>query len=123
MFSNDDTIAGTYWSAMNFLISDQGQHGMTNAKYVTKEAHQSIMRSIKGRMNPLNLSDEKIVAGKQVRINSKREEFLNWLSPEKRKEAIAIEHEYFYRLRKFEKIIANKYYKERHFVFPWAKFI
>ena len=26
-------------------------------------------------------------------------------------------------LRKFEKLVKNKYYKERYFVFPWSKFI
>ena len=123
MFGNDDSIAKAYWTAMSFIVSDQGQHGLTNAKYATKEAHELIMRSAKGRMNPLNLSDEKIISGKQVRTYSKREEFLNWLSPEKRKEALTVESDYYYKLRKFEKLIKNNYYKERHFVFPWSKFI
>ena len=108
---------------MDFLISDQGQHGITNARYATKEAHGLIMRSVKGRMNPLNISDEKIIAGKHIRTTAKREEFLNWLTPEKRKDAIALEIQYFYRLRKFEKLIRKKYYKESYFVFPWSKFI
>ena len=77
------------------------------------------MRSVKGKMNPLNLSDEKIVAGKQVRLYSKREEFLKWLTPEKRRDAIALEKEYFFRLRKFEKLTAKKYYKQRYSVFPY----
>ena len=106
-----------------FLISDQAQHSITNAKYATKQAHRNIMDSVKGRMNPLNLSNEKIISGEKVRLYSKREEFLRWLSPEKRKDAIALEKEYYFRLRKFEKLIAKKYYKEAYFVFPWSTFI
>ena len=123
MFGNDDAIGKSYWAAMNFLISDQGQHNITNAKYATKEAHQSIMNSVKGRMNPLNLSNEKIISGKRIRLYSKREEFLNWLSPEKRREAIALENEYYFRLRKFEKLIAKKRYREDYSVFPWSVFV
>ena len=123
MFGSDEKIVQEYWKAMNFLISDQAQHGITNARYATKEAHGLIMRSVKGRMNPLNISDEKIISGKQVRINSKRVEFLNWLTPEKRKEAKELEIHYQYRLRKFEKLIDKKYYRELYFVFPYSSFI
>ena len=123
MFGSNEEVARAYWAAMDFLISDQAQHGITDAKYATKEAHKSIMSSVKGRMNPLNLSNEKIISGKQVRLYSKREEFLKWLSPEKRREAIALESEYYFRLRKFEKLIAKKYYREAYSVFPWSSFI
>jgi len=123
MFGSNEEVAKSYWAAMDFLISDQAQHGITDAKYATKEAHKSIMSSVKGRMNPLNLSNEKIISGKQVRLYSKREEFLKWLSPEKRREAIALESEYYFRLRKFEKLIDKKYYREAYSVFPWSSFI
>ena len=107
MLSKSDTdIARAYYVAYNTIVSERLAGGYKGTKHVHKYAEDAIMSMIK-KMNPLDISKET-----KGRVISKRNEFLNYLSPSNKKMALKLEKEYFYKVRSFKSIIRkNKYRK------------
>ena len=77
-----------------------------------KEAQKSI-NSVIRNMNPITPSDNT-----QYRLESKRNEFLQWLSKDNRKLALKLEKEFKYKERQFYKIIRQYKWKQRYSVYP-----
>ena len=101
---SDSDVARAYYVAYNTLINERISGGYTNMKENKKYAEKSIMSMIK-KMNPLDVSNES-----KGRVISKRNEFLNFLSPKNRALAKKLEKEYHYKVRDFKRIIYKSKY-------------
>ena len=66
-------------------------------------------------MNPLDISSES-----KYRIDSKRDEFLNWMSPKNKELALNLEKEYMYKTRQFNKIIGLRKWREKYSIYPYG---
>ena len=88
------------------MISERIEGNYTDMRENEKYAKRSILAMIK-KMNPLDISNQD-----KGRLLSKKNEFLNSLSPENRNLALKAEKEYQYRVRKFEKIVSKFKYKK-----------
>ena len=65
-------------------------------------------------MHPINLPDDK-----SNRHDSKRNEFLNYLSKENKALALDLEKQYEYRVRKYEKIIQQYKWQNYKSIYPY----
>ena len=79
--------------------------GITSVRVREKKTRQAIDAVIR-HMHPINLPDSK-----DGRIDSKRNEFLNYLSEKNQKLALTLEKEFKYKERQFYKIINQYKYK------------
>ena len=110
---NEEEWARTYWNAYNFLVTDYQNDGMTSHG-AHKKAKQAIKTSL-SYMNPVKQFSE----DRKGRVISKKDEYLKYLkekAPDKYKEALRLEKEFEFRMRKINSIV-NKY-KKRYSVLP-----
>ena len=111
---SDREIAHVYYAAFNAICNEA--EFIKNISYKNKriaEAKKSLDAVIR-HMNPINVSDE----GK-YRIDSKRNEFLNWLSPKNRELALKLEKEYNYKVRRLNRIINSAKWRNEFSVYPY----
>ena len=101
----ENEIALAYYNAFNYINSSLQDDGITSVRVREKKARQAIDAVIR-HMHPINLPDSK-----DGRIDSKRNEFLNYLSEKNQKLALTLEKEFKYKERQFYKIINQYKYK------------
>ena len=110
---NEQEWARSYWNAYNFLVTEYQNDGFTS-----NAAHKKAKKAIKSSlsyMNPVKQFSE----DKKGRVMSKRAEYLNYLkekAPDKYKEAIRLEREFEFRMRKIDSIVHK--YRKRYSVLP-----
>ena len=110
---SDEEIARAYYKAFNYVASDIENQGNTNISEIKKQAARAIAAVIRN-MHPINLPDDK-----SNRHDSKRNEFLNYLSKENRILALDLEKQYEYRVRKYEKIISQYKWQNYKSIYPY----
>ena len=111
---SDEEIARVYYAAFNAICNEaESIKNITYKNKRIKEATKALNAVIK-HMNPINVSDE----GK-YRIDSKRNEFLNYLSPENKKLALDLEKTYYMKVRRLNKIINNHKWRNKYSVYPY----
>ena len=114
MFGKSDAeIARTYWSAFNYIVTDFENKGITSKSLREKKARQAIDAVIRN-MHPINLPDDST-----GRIDSKRNEFLNYLSAGNKALALKLEKEFMYRERAFRRIIRNNKWKSKYSIYTY----
>jgi len=113
IFGTEEDIAKEYWKSFNFIVTDlEKSPGGASVGYRIKQAKQQLKQVLK-HYEPLNVSDNP----KGTSSNDKKE-FLKWLTPENAELAKNIEKQFQYRLRNYYRIIANRKYKDKYFVYP-----
>ena len=110
---SDEVIARAYYKAFNYVASDIEGQGNTSISEIKKEAARAIAAVIRN-MHPINLPDDK-----SNRHDSKRNEFLNYLSKENKILALDLEKQYEYRVRKYEKIIQQYKWQNLKSIYPY----
>ena len=110
---SDEEIARAYYKAFNYVASDIENQGNTNISEIKKHAARAIEAVIRN-MHPINLPDDK-----SNRHDSKRNEFLNYLSKENKALALDLEKQYEYRVRKYEKIIQQYKWQNYKSIYPY----
>ena len=65
-------------------------------------------------MHPINLPDDK-----SNRNDSKRNEFLNYLSEDNKTLALDLEKQYEYRIRQYKKVIRQYKWQNRKSIYPY----
>ncbi len=114
MFGKSDTdIALAYYNAFNFICNDYENKGVNSKSVREKKARQSIEAVIRN-MHPINMPDSS-----KGRVDSKRNEFLAYLSKENKELALKLEKEFRYKERAFYKIIRNSKWKQRFSVYTY----
>ncbi len=114
MFGKSDAeIARAYWSAFNYIATDFENKNITSKSLREKKARQSIDAVIRN-MHPINLPDDST-----GRIDSKRNEFLNYLSTGNKALALKLEKEFMYRERAFRRIIRNNKWKSKYSIYTY----
>ena len=110
---NEQEWARTYWNAYNYIVTEYQNEG-----YHPHAAHKKAKTTIKqslSYMNPVKQFSE----DSKGRVISKKAEYLNFLkknAPDKYKEALRLEKEFEFRMRKIESIVGK--YQKRYSVFP-----
>ena len=79
---------------------------------IAKSVRQSIKQSIK-HYDPYNISDDM-----KGTTKSKRDQFLEWLTPENKKMAESVKAQYEVRLRRYYRIIADPRWRNEWSAFP-----
>ncbi len=114
MFGKSEAeIARTYWNAFNFIVNDYENKGVTSKSEREKKARESIDAVIRN-MHPINMPDSS-----KGRVDSKRNEFLKYLSKENKELALKLEKEFKYKERAFYRIIRNSKWKLKNSVYPY----
>ena len=91
---SEEEIAKKYWAAYNFICTElENIENISSKSERDKRAKQAI-KSVVRHMNPISVSDN--VDG---RVDSKRAEFLGWMSEENRALALKLEKQYKYKKR------------------------
>tara|TARA_R110000824_G_scaffold81812_1_gene205454 strand:- start:7879 stop:13332 length:5454 start_codon:yes stop_codon:yes gene_type:complete len=114
MFGKDrESIGGRYWAAFNFICNElENIENISSKSEREKRAHRALKAVIRN-MNPINVSSN--VDGRQ---DSKRNEFLKWLSKENRELALKLEKQYKYKTRALESIIRDGGLRGRYSIYP-----
>ena len=107
----DEEIALAYYAAYNYLLTEEEDAGITSMS-VRKQNVRSRLEQVIKAMNPLYISHEK-----KGREESKKKEFLNYLSDENRTMAENLEKTYKFRYRQFKKILRNPKYNRS--IYPY----
>lgn len=114
MFGKSDSeIARAYYVAYDAICTEYEAQGIVSKSLREKKARKAI-ESVIRHMSPLDISSEN-----KGRIQSKRNEFLNFLSQDNRKLAIALEKEYSYKVRKFFNIVGRGKWKQLYSIYPY----
>ena len=108
---SEQEIAKAYYAAYNYLLTEEEDGGITSMSVRKKNVRQRLERVVKA-MNPLYISDEK-----KGREQSKKKEFLNYLSKENYDMAIKLQNEYQYKVRQLNKILRNPKYSRSIYPF------
>ena len=111
---SDEEVAHAYYAAFNAICNEA--ENIKNISYKNKrikEAKKSLDAVIR-HMNPINVSDEG-----RYRIDSKRNEFLNWLSPKNKKLALDLEKTYHVKIRRLKRIINSSKWRDKYSVYPY----
>ena len=113
IFGSEKEIAQKYWAAYDFIVSDLEKEDpfLTPAKR-SKDAKRAI-KSVISHFDPLNLSDDPKGTKRTL-----KKQFYDWLTPENSKMARAMEKEYQFKLRQFNKAISKGTYKRKYSVYP-----
>ena len=93
---------------MNYIDDDLAFQKVSNPRVRRKKAIQRI-KSVLKQFSPINFT-----VNLNGREYSKRNEFLNYLSPKKKEEALKLEKEYYYLYRKFWKTVMNNKYRNKY---------
>ena len=99
--------------AFNFIVNDYENKGVTSKSEREKKARESIDAVIRN-MHPINMPDSS-----KGRVDSKRNEFLKYLSKENKELALKLEKEFKYKERAFYRIIRNSKWKLKNSVYPY----
>ena len=110
---SDSDIALAYYNAFNYICSDYEEGGVTSRSHREKKARQAIEAVIR-HMHPINLPDDS-----DNRRDSKRNEFLGYLSPKNKALALKLEKEFKYKERQFYKIIGQYKWKKKHSIYAY----
>ena len=102
---SDKEISRAYYAAYNFIVNEYENKNIKSKSIREKKAKESIDAVIR-YMHPINLPDDK-----KGRHDSKRNEFLNYLSPANKSLALKLEGEWKYKERAFNRIIRNRKWK------------
>ena len=110
---SDDEIARNYYAAFDFIC-----HELENIENISSKAERMkradiAINAVIRNMNPISLSDNN-----KSRANSKRTEFLNWLSKSNAQLALSLEKQYKYKVRIFEGIKSRGKYRDRYSIYP-----
>lgn len=106
-------IALSYYNAFNYICSQLEEDGVSSKSIREKKAKQAIDAVIR-HMHPVNLPDDK-----KGRRDSKRNEFLGYLSKENKELALNLEKEWKYKERQFYKIIKNHKWKRKYSLYAY----
>ncbi len=110
---SDSEIALSYYNAFNYICSQLEEDGVSSKSIREKKAKQAIDAVIR-HMHPVNLPDDK-----KGRRDSKRNEFLGYLSKENKELALGLEKEWKYKERQFYKIIKNHKWKRKYSLYAY----
>jgi len=114
MFGKTESeIAEAYYKAFNFIVTDLENQGWNSKAIREKKAKQSIDAVIRN-MHPINMPDSH-----KGRVDSKRNEFLAYLSKENKELALKLEKEFRYKERAFYRTIRNSKWKPRYSVYTY----
>ena len=114
MFGKDADIGREYWKAYDFIVTDLEQRNpYTTPQKRSKDAKRAL-KSVLSHYNPLNLSDDPKGTKRTIKT-----QFYDWLDDENVEMAKSVEREYQYRMRKYNRTIANPKYKRQHSVYPY----
>jgi len=102
---SDKEISRAYYAAYNFIVNEYENKNIKSKSMREKKAKESIEAVIR-YMHPINLPDDK-----KGRYDSKRNEFLNYLSPANKSMALKLEREWKYKERAYNRIIRNRKWK------------
>jgi len=108
---SDKEISRAYYAAYNFIVNEYENKNIKSKSMREKKAKESIDAVIR-YMHPINLPDDK-----KGRHDSKRNEFLNYLSPANKSLALKLEGEWKYKERAFRRIIRNRKWKNQWSVY------
>ena len=106
--ANEEQWAKRFWQAMNYIDDDLASQKVRDPRVRRKKAITRIKSSLKS-FEPINFTVE--ING---RLYSKRKEFLEYLTPAKRKEALRLEKEYYYLYRKFWRAVMKDKYRKKY---------
>ena len=109
---SEEEIARSYWAAFNYIVTDYENKGWDSKSVREKMARESIDAVIR-HMHPINMPDSS-----KGRVDSKRNEFLNYLSKDNKDLMLKLEKEFKYKERAFYKIIRNNKWKRSNSVYP-----
>ena len=113
MFGTEEGIAKEYWHALSAVTSQILKEDPYKKPWKAhKEAKQSIKQVIK-KYDPYAINDD--IKGT---TKSKKDQFLDWLTPENRKLAESVKKQYEFRLRNYLNIIRKTEYKNKYSAFP-----
>ena len=113
MFGTEEGIAREYWHALSAVTSQILKEDPYKKPWKAhKEAKQSIKQVIK-KYDPYAINDD--IKGT---TKSKKDQFLDWLTPENRKLAESVKKQYEFRLRNYLNIIRKTEYKNKYSAFP-----
>ena len=110
---SDAEIARAYYAAFNYICNDYENKGWRSKSEIEKKAKQSINAVIRN-MHPINMPDDS-----SGRYDSKRNEFLNYLSKENKALALKLEKEFKYKERAFRRIIRNSRWKRNYSIYTY----
>ena len=99
-------IANAYYAAYNYLLQEEEDGGVTSLSQRKKRVRQRLERVVSA-MNPIYISSES-----KGREKSKRNEFLEYLSPENALMAKNLEKTYKFKVRRLNKILRNPKYNQ-----------
>ena len=105
---DEERWAKNFWQAVNYIDDELGKDKVSNKRARRKKAFSNIKRSLKS-YRPISFTVEL-----NGRKQSKRNEFLDYLSPKEAKEAKRLETEYGYLWRRFWKTVLNDKYKNKY---------
>ena len=111
---SDQEIARNYYVALNTVMHELEQGGMSSKRERMKKAKSYLKKVIK-KMSPLNMQTKRLGRNE---LTSKREEFLNSLSSNNKTMALKLEREYEYKARLFEKIIKDDKWRRMFSIYP-----
>ena len=106
--ADEEKWAEKFWQAMDYIDDDLAFQKVSNPKVRRKKAIQRI-KSVLKQFSPINFT-----VNLNGREYSKRKEFLNYLSPKKKEEALKLEKEYYYLYRKFWKTVMKNKYRNKY---------
>ena len=110
---SEKEIAQAYWAAFNYIVTDYENQGWNSKNVREKKAKESIDAVIRN-MHPINMPDSS-----KGRVDSKRNEFLNYLSKDNKDLMLKLEKEFKYKERAFYKIIRNNKWRMINSVYPY----
>ena len=110
-FGTEEEMAKEYWKTYNVIATQLEREGW-DARTVRRRAKQAIKNVVKN-MNPISLS-----VNTKGRDTSKRNEFIDWLSPSSRKLALNAEANFYRKERKFWKVATLDGYRMLWSVHP-----
>ena len=109
---SEEDIARAYYAAFDF-ICNEGEN-IKNISFKDRRIKEAelALDAVVRNMNPINVSDDA-----KYKIESKRNEFLRWLSPENRKLALDLEKTYNYKVRNFYRIINKAKWRNKYSIY------
>ena len=114
LFGSPDDIGKEYWKAYNFIVTDlEQQNPYTTPQKRSKDAKRAL-KSVLSHYDPLNLSDDPKGTRRSV-----KKQFYSWLDEDNVTMAKSIEREYQYRMRKYNRTIAQPRYRRQYSVYPY----
>ena len=114
LFGSEEDMGKEYWKAYDFIVTDLEQRNpYTSPQKRSKDAKRAL-KSVLSHYDPLNLSDDPKGTKRSV-----KKQFYDWLDDDNVDMANAVEKEYQYRMRKYNRTIANRRYKRKYSVYPY----